>query len=57
MVNEVATVGVVDVTLYLFDKPPLALQHVGHALFHHLRGLPAFPGGELLKLSFGIGLK
>lgn len=55
ILDELAPVGGGNATLHTFKESRPTFQYAGNGFLHHLGGVLALAGGELLKLRLGIG--
>ena len=55
--DELATVGLLDASLYSRAEAGLIFEHAGNSVFHQLLGVLAIGRGHLLEPRFNVGRK
>ena len=53
--DELATVGLLDASLYSRAEAGLIFEHAGNSVFHQLLGVLAIGSRHLLKPRFNVG--
>src|ERR1017187_9257843 len=53
--DELATVGLLDASLYSRAEAGLIFEHAGNSVFHQLLGVLAIGRGHLLEPRFNVG--